>query len=45
VAVLAFVLLLSLFINVPDALAGLVGIGFIGSSIVASRQALAHRHH
>lgn len=43
VIVLAFVLLLSIFLEIPDVLAGLVGIGFIGSSIVASRQALAHR--
>lgn len=43
VAVLAFVLLLSLFVDVPNVLAGLVGIGFIGSSIVASRQAFG-RH-
>lgn len=39
VAVLAFVLLLSIFLTIPDVLAGLVGIGFIGSSIVASVQA------
>lgn len=42
VAVLAFVLLLGVFWHVPEVLAGLVGIGFIGSSIIASRQALQH---
>jgi hypothetical protein len=43
VAVLAFVLLLSIFLTIPDVLAGLVGIGFIGASIVASRQAIQAR--
>lgn len=43
VAVLAFVLLLSIFLHIPDVLAGIVGIGFIGSSVIASRQALRHR--
>jgi hypothetical protein len=44
VAVLACVLLLSIFLNVPEVLAGIAGAGFIGSSIIASRQALAARH-
>jgi hypothetical protein len=40
VAVLALVLLLSIFLNIPNVLAGLVGIGFIGASLIASKQAL-----
>lgn len=43
VAVLALVLLLSIFWHVPDILAGLAGIGFIGSSLIASQQALRAR--
>lgn len=43
VGVLAVVLLVSIFLDVPDVLVGIVGIGFIGSSIVASRQTLQHR--
>lgn len=41
IAVLAGVLILSIFVNVPEVIAGLAGLGIIGSSIVASRQALA----
>jgi hypothetical protein len=40
IAILALILLLSIFLNVPEVIAGLVGIGLIGSSIVASRQAM-----
>jgi len=43
VAVLAFILLISTFFEIPDVLAGLAGFGLIGSAIVASRQALADR--
>jgi hypothetical protein len=43
VAVLACVLLLSIFLDIPDVLAGVAGAGFIGSSIVASRQTLVAR--
>src|SRR5207248_1430882 len=39
VFVLAVVLLLGIFINVPEALAGLVGIGLICAAVVTSRQA------
>jgi hypothetical protein len=39
IAILAIILLLSIFINVPEVIAGLVGLGIIGSSIAASRQA------
>lgn len=42
IAILAVIMLASIFINVPEAVAGLVGIGIIGSSIVASRQAIKH---
>ncbi len=45
VAVLAFVLLVSTFLEIPDVLTGLAGVGLIGSAIVASRQALHNRHH
>lgn len=40
IATLACILLLSIFVNVPEVVAGLVGVGIIGSSIVASRQAM-----
>jgi hypothetical protein len=40
IAILACILILSIFINIPEVIAGLVGLGIIGSSIVASRQAL-----
>ncbi|HUS26393.1 MAG TPA: DUF475 domain-containing protein [Nevskiaceae bacterium] len=42
VAVLAFVMLVSVFFEVPDALAGVAGIGLLGASALASRQALLH---
>lgn len=44
IAILAAILILSIFVNVPEVIAGLVGLGIIGSSIVASRQALAAQH-
>lgn len=44
IAVLACVLIVSIFVNVPELIAGLVGLGIIGSSIVASRQALSAHH-
>lgn len=40
VFVLASVMLLSLFVNVPEVIAGLIGMGLIGSAIVSSRQAI-----
>lgn len=40
---LAVALLLSIFVEVPDAITGTVGLGIIGASFVASRQARAHR--
>jgi hypothetical protein len=40
VFVLAFVLFVSLFISVPEVIVGMVGIGFIGASAIASQQAL-----
>jgi hypothetical protein len=43
VAVLAFILLISAFLAVPDVLVGVAGIGLIGSAVVASRQALQNR--
>ncbi|MDB5169169.1 MAG: hypothetical protein JWO41_525 [Candidatus Saccharibacteria bacterium] len=42
--VLAAALLGSIFFEVPDALTGIVGLGVIGSSFLASRQALHARH-
>lgn len=38
--VLAIALLASVFIEIPDAITGIVGLGIIGASYVASRQAL-----
>jgi len=43
VLVLAAVLLASIFFEIPDVLTGVVGLGFIGASIVASRQAIQAR--
>jgi hypothetical protein len=42
--VLALALLGSIYFEVPDALTGVVGLGVIGSSFIASRQALHARH-
>lgn len=44
ILVLAAALLLSVFWNVPDAITGIVGLGVIGASLMASRQALRSRH-
>jgi hypothetical protein len=43
VAVLAVILLASIFWEVPDFFAGVAGFGLIGASIIASRQALKAR--
>lgn len=43
IAILACILMVSIFIDVPEVIAGLVGLGIIGSSIVASRQALVRQ--
>lgn len=43
VFVLAFVLFMGLFVSVPEVVVGTVGIGFIGASAIASRQALAKK--
>ncbi len=43
ILVLAAALLLSLFFNVPEAVTGIVGLGIIGASLIASRQALSSR--
>ncbi len=40
IGILACILILSIFVNIPEVIAGLLGLGIIGSSIVASRQAL-----
>jgi hypothetical protein len=40
ILVLAVALLLSIFIDVPDAITGIVGLGVIGASFAESRQAL-----
>lgn len=45
ILVLAAALLSSIFFEVPDAITGIVGLGVIGASFVASRQALAAEHH
>ncbi|MBC7581624.1 DUF475 domain-containing protein [Aeromicrobium sp.] len=44
VAVLAGVLLISLFFEIPDVLAGVAGLGFIGASIYASQEAMRARN-
>lgn len=44
IAVLAAALLLSLFVSVPDAITGIIGLGIIGSAVVASVQARRSRH-
>ena len=41
ITILASLMLLSIFVNVPDLIAGLTGVGVIVASIIASRQALA----
>lgn len=43
ILVLALALLGSLFFDVPDALTGIVGLGVIGASFIASQQALHER--
>jgi hypothetical protein len=44
IGILAIVLLLSIFVNIPEVITGLVGLGVIGASLVASRQALQAAH-
>src|SRR6185369_8354553 len=41
ITILASLMLLSIFVNLPDLIAGLTGVGVIVASIIASRQALA----
>lgn len=43
VFVLAATMLLSLVVHVPEVLTGFLGLGLIGASIVASRQAIKHK--
>lgn len=43
ILVLAAALLLSLFVDVPDAITGIVGLGVIGASYISSREALHAR--
>ena len=45
ILVLAAALLISIFVSIPDAITGFVGLGVIGASILASRQANEHRGH
>lgn len=40
IGILAFILFVSLFINVPEVIVGLAGVGIIAASILASRQAI-----
>lgn len=44
IGILACILIVSIFVQVPELIAGLVGLGIIGSSILASRQAIAAKH-
>jgi uncharacterized protein len=41
---LAAALLLSIFVEVPDAITGIIGLGVIGASYISSREALKARH-
>ncbi len=43
ILILAIALLGSIFIELPNAITGIVGLGVIGASFVASRQALEAR--
>lgn len=43
IGVLAAALFISLFIEVPDVITGLIGVGIIGSAIVSSNEARKHR--
>lgn len=45
IGVLACVLIASIFFDIPELIAGLIGVGIIGSSIVASRQAITSGKH
>lgn len=45
IGILACILFLSLFVEVPEAITGLTGIGVIVASIIASRQAADAAHH
>ncbi|HTH71877.1 MAG TPA: DUF475 domain-containing protein [Candidatus Pristimantibacillus sp.] len=44
IGILACLMLLSIFVNVPDLIAGLTGVGVITASLIASRQAIASGH-
>jgi hypothetical protein len=44
IGILAIILLVSIFVNIPEVVAGLVGLGIIGASIVASKQAMSAHH-
>lgn len=44
IGILASLMLISIFVNVPDLIAGLAGVGVITASIIASRRALAAKH-
>lgn len=44
IGILACILLLSIFVNVPEIITGLAGLGIIGASILASRKALVELH-
>ncbi|HJQ08594.1 MAG TPA: DUF475 domain-containing protein [Candidatus Saccharimonadales bacterium] len=44
IGILAIILLLSIFITIPEVITGLAGVGVIVASILASRQALQAKH-
>lgn len=44
IGILACLMLLSIFVNVPDLIAGLTGVGVITASLIASRQAIVSEH-
>jgi hypothetical protein len=45
VGVLALTLLASIIMHVPEAIAGLAGVTFVGSAFISSRRHEAYRHH
>lgn len=43
ILVLALALLISIFVSIPDAITGIAGLGVIGASLIASREANLHK--
>jgi len=45
IGILACIMIISIFVNVPDLMAGLAGLGVIITSLIASKQAIKSRTH